>query len=59
MQLINENPVIYDTPATNLLEYDWDDSVTDPIIDLEIFELIRNIQVYFISDNRIQNILTL
>lgn len=45
MPLINENPIVHSKPDSDLLEYDWDDSITDPIIDLEIFELIRNIQV--------------
>lgn len=45
MTLINENPLVYNKSDSDVLEYDWDDSITDPIIDLEIFELIRNIQV--------------
>jgi metal-sulfur cluster biosynthetic enzyme len=44
MPLINENPTLYQRSETDHLEFNWDDSVTDPIIDLEIFELIRKIQ---------------
>jgi metal-sulfur cluster biosynthetic enzyme len=44
MTLINENPTVYNKSDIDTVEYNWDDSVTDPIIDLEIFELIRNIQ---------------
>jgi metal-sulfur cluster biosynthetic enzyme len=44
MPLINENPTLYQRSEADQLEFNWDDSVTDPIIDLEIFELIRNIQ---------------
>lgn len=44
MPLINENPTVYTKTTHDALEYNWDDSITDPIIDLEIFEMIRNIQ---------------
>ena len=42
--ILNENPVIHNSKEHSL-EFNWDDSVCDPLIDLEIFDLIRNIQV--------------
>ena len=45
MDLSNANPIVYQTTHSDSLDYDLDDSISDPIIALEIFELIRNIQV--------------